>query len=330
MAQDSVCAVASLYVLDARPGRPPNPATTMDLKSSSGASMVWALSRYRLGVGGDRRTLGSACCFGDLQSGVHSRILSHGHVDCTCPAARAPVWRNRAPRHLVDLSAAGVPGTCRRSSSTRRGRRSRAVTTRSDPTSRRSTRRSSSGPSPHSWFGPKPAVVAGVAAVFAGPAHPADPGVLPGDLLLLPRRVLQGVLGGSAGRARSASRARPTGARIRSRSSCRTSIATCCSCRSRVLLILAYDVWKAFWFTDPATGNRHVRHRRRNAAARRPTSCCSADICFGCHSMRHVVGGCVNQLSQAPMGLTCLLVRELSEPGAHGLGVVQPVLGRLQ
>ena len=40
--------------------------------------------------------------------------------------------------------------------------------------------------------------VAGVAAVFAGAADPADPGVLPADLLLLPRRLLQGVLGRSA------------------------------------------------------------------------------------------------------------------------------------
>ena len=40
--------------------------------------------------------------------------------------------------------------------------------------------------------------VAGVAAVFAGAADPADPGALPADLLLLPRRVLQGVLGRSA------------------------------------------------------------------------------------------------------------------------------------
>src|SRR5438067_632030 len=40
--------------------------------------------------------------------------------------------------------------------------------------------------------------VAGVAAVLAGPLHPADPGVLPAHVLLLPRRLLQGVLGGSA------------------------------------------------------------------------------------------------------------------------------------
>ena len=31
------------------------------------------------------------------------------------------------------------------------------------------------GDSPHSWFGPQPGGVAGVAAVFAGAADPADP-----------------------------------------------------------------------------------------------------------------------------------------------------------
>ena len=34
------------------------------------------------------------------------------------------------------------------------------------------------------------------------------------------------------------------------------------------LLFLAHDVWKALWFTDPATGAGVVRHRRRHARAR--------------------------------------------------------------
>ena len=36
------------------------------------------------------------------------------------------------------------------------------------------------GDSPHSWFGPQAGGVAGVAAVFAGAAHPADPGASSG------------------------------------------------------------------------------------------------------------------------------------------------------
>jgi hypothetical protein len=54
------------------------------------------------------------------------------------------------------------------------------------------------GDSPHSWFGPRPAAAAGMVAVLSRAADPPDPGPLPADLLLLPRRLLQGVLGGSA------------------------------------------------------------------------------------------------------------------------------------
>ena len=68
------------------------------------------------------------------------------------------------------------------------------------------------GESPHAWFGPQPALVAGVAAVLAGAPHPLGARRLPLHLLLLPRRLLQGVLGRSARRARSASRARATAA----------------------------------------------------------------------------------------------------------------------
>ncbi len=39
--------------------------------------------------------------------------------------------------------------------------------------------------------------VASLASVLAGAAHPADSRALPADVLLLPRRLLQGVLGGS-------------------------------------------------------------------------------------------------------------------------------------
>src|SRR4029079_17074900 len=42
---------------------------------------------------------------------------------------------------------------------------------------------------------PKAGLLAVVAALFAGADHPALPGTLPVHLLLLPRRVLQGVLG---------------------------------------------------------------------------------------------------------------------------------------
>ena len=54
------------------------------------------------------------------------------------------------------------------------------------------------GDGPHAWFGPQPGVVAGRAAVFGGAADPLGARRLPLHLLLLPRRLLQGVLGRSA------------------------------------------------------------------------------------------------------------------------------------
>ena len=91
-------------------------------------------------------------------------------------------------------------------------------------------------------------------AVLAGAAHPAVPRPLPLHLLLLPRRLLQGVLGRSRPRARSASRVRRTGVSSRFRWCSRTSTATSCGSRSLFLFLLSYDVWLALWFTDEATG----------------------------------------------------------------------------
>ena len=96
-----------------------------------------------------------------------------------------------------------------------------------------------------------------------------------------------------------------------------------------VLLILAFDVWKAFWFTDPATGavsfgiGVGTLLLAINAVL-------LGGYLFGCHSMRHIVGGCVDELSRAPFGRAGVFVRELPQPAAHGVGVVQSVHGRLQ
>ena len=51
------------------------------------------------------------------------------------------------------------------------------------------------GEGPHSWFGPQASVVARGVAVFRGTADPMGAGRLSLHLLLLPRRLLQGVLG---------------------------------------------------------------------------------------------------------------------------------------
>ena len=89
------------------------------------------------------------------------------------------------------------------------------ATTTSAPTSRRSTRRSSSATRRTPGSGRKPGWWPGVAAVLAGAPDPLGAGRLPPHLLLLPRRVLQGVLGRSARRAPSASRASATAASAR-------------------------------------------------------------------------------------------------------------------
>jgi hypothetical protein len=69
-----------------------------------------------------------------------------------------------------------------------------------------------------------------------------------------------------------------------------------------VLLILALDVWNALWWADPTTG-------RASFGIGVGTLVLAINVVllggylFGCHSMRHVVGGCFDELSRAPLGL---------------------------
>ena len=218
---------------------------------------------------------------------------------------------------------------CRRSSSTRRGRRSRATTT-------------TYGPYLSPFYSPEilrgvPAqlvrteagVVAGLAAVLAGAADPADSGGCsdsPATTIAAPTTRRSGPI---RRRAPSASRVDATGARTRFRSSCRTSIATCCSFRWDSRRSSLIDVWKAFWFTDPATG-------AASFGIGVGTLVLAANIVllggylFGCHSLRHVVGGCVDQLSRAPLGLRALRLRELPQSASHALGLDEPVRRRLR
>jgi hypothetical protein len=66
------------------------------------------------------------------------------------------------------------------------------------------------------------------------------------------------------------------------------------------LIVLAYDVWKAMWFTDPATG-------RVRFGIGLGTLILAVNVVFltgytfGCHSLRHVVGGYIDQLSRFPV-----------------------------
>ena len=54
------------------------------------------------------------------------------------------------------------------------------------------------GSSPHALFGPKPTWYPELSALLSGPAHSLDTRPLPRHLLLLPRRLLQIVLGRSS------------------------------------------------------------------------------------------------------------------------------------
>jgi hypothetical protein len=69
------------------------------------------------------------------------------------------------------------------------------------------------------------------------------------------------------------------------------------------LVVLSYDVWKALWFTDPASG--HV-----SFGIGVGTLVLAANVffigayTFGCHSLRHLVGGVLDRLSRAPVRRT--------------------------
>ena len=66
------------------------------------------------------------------------------------------------------------------------------------------------------------------------------------------------------------------------------------------LLVLLSDVYKAFWFTDPATG-------RTSFGIGIGTLVLLINVIllggytFGCHSLRHVIGGYLDQLSRRPV-----------------------------
>ncbi len=68
------------------------------------------------------------------------------------------------------------------------------------------------------------------------------------------------------------------------------------------LVFLVHDVWKAFWFTDPTTG-------QTSFGIGVGTLVLAANVAllggytFGCHSLRHLIGGYRDRLSGAPARL---------------------------
>jgi hypothetical protein len=65
------------------------------------------------------------------------------------------------------------------------------------------------------------------------------------------------------------------------------------------LAILAADVWRAMWFTDPATGATTFGIGVGTLVLGANVLLLSAYL-FGCHSLRHVVGGILDTPSSAP------------------------------
>jgi hypothetical protein len=61
------------------------------------------------------------------------------------------------------------------------------------------------------------------------------------------------------------------------------------------LVFLAYDVWKAMWFVDPATGRESFGVGLGTLVLAANTALL-AGYTFSCHSLRHLVGGCADCL----------------------------------
>jgi hypothetical protein len=64
--------------------------------------------------------------------------------------------------------------------------------------------------------------------------------------------------------------------------------------------LLAYDVWKAMWFLDPATGGRTFGVGVGTVVLAVNVVLLSG-YTFGCHSLRHLVGGFLDEPSRRPL-----------------------------
>jgi len=66
------------------------------------------------------------------------------------------------------------------------------------------------------------------------------------------------------------------------------------------MVFLSWDVWKALWFTNPATGEKEFGIGVGTLVLAINTTLLGF-YTFSCHSLRHVIGGCRNQLSKTPL-----------------------------
>jgi hypothetical protein len=69
------------------------------------------------------------------------------------------------------------------------------------------------------------------------------------------------------------------------------------------VLILSYDVWLALWWKNPAGGESFGVGL--GALIMAVNVALLAGYTFGCHSLRHLVGGRIDQLSRAPVAERC-------------------------
>src|SRR5712671_4362954 len=65
------------------------------------------------------------------------------------------------------------------------------------------------------------------------------------------------------------------------------------------ILILAYDVWKALWFVNPATGKNSFGIGVGTIVLAINVYLLSG-YTFGCHSLRHLIGGFRDQIAKSP------------------------------
>ena len=66
------------------------------------------------------------------------------------------------------------------------------------------------------------------------------------------------------------------------------------------IALLAYDVWKALWFTDPATGATEFGIGVGTIVLG-VNVVLLASYTWGCHVLRHVVGGRLDEMSKSPV-----------------------------
>ncbi len=70
------------------------------------------------------------------------------------------------------------------------------------------------------------------------------------------------------------------------------------------IVILSYDVWKALWFADPVSGKVSFGIGLGTIVMATNVVLITG-YTFGCHSLRHLVGGRLDRLSRAPMREKC-------------------------